>query len=130
MISEFGINNNKKVLFVATISKHILRFHLPFLKWFQDNGYETHVASYGNEKIPYCNIQHRVPFRRSPFSIINIAAFYKLKNIIEENKYSLIHAHTRMGGVIARISSRNARKNGTKNPLIIKKCNIFEFFAV
>jgi len=125
MISEFGINNKKKVLFVATISKHILRFHLPFLKWFQDNGYETHVASFGNESIPYCNMQHKIPFSRSPFSIKNIAAYLKLKRIVEKNKYSLIHAHTPMGGVIARISSLNARKNGTK---ILYTSHGFHFF--
>ena len=36
----------KKVLFVATVVKtHIMQFHLPYLKMFQDAGWETAVAS-------------------------------------------------------------------------------------
>jgi glycosyltransferase EpsD len=120
-----AVGDNKKVLFVATVSKHILRFHLPFLKWFQENGYETHVASSGNESIPYCSIKHKVPFSRSPYSIKNIAAYLKLKRIIEKNKYMLIHAHTPMGGVIARLSSLNARRNGTK---VLYTSHGFHFF--
>ena len=29
----------KKVLFTATVDSHILAFHLPFLKWFKENGF-------------------------------------------------------------------------------------------
>ena len=31
-----------KVLFTATVDSHITQFHLPFLKWFKENGYEVH----------------------------------------------------------------------------------------
>ena len=56
----------KKVLFVATVVKaHIMPFHLPYLKWFHDNGYEVHVAAkndYENidTQIPYCDFYHNV----------------------------------------------------------------------
>ena len=45
----------KKVLFTATVDSHILAFHLPFLKWFKENGYEVHVATNGDAEIPYCD---------------------------------------------------------------------------
>lgn len=102
-----------KILFVATITKHILRFHLPYLKWFQDAGYETHVAANGSESIPFCDKQHNLPIQRSPFSILNIAACYKLKKIIEENDYILIHGHTPMGGVLCRLAAKGVRSRGT-----------------
>ncbi len=36
----------RKVLFVATVVKtHIMPFHVPYLKWFKENGYETHVCA-------------------------------------------------------------------------------------
>lgn len=57
----------RKVLFVANIAKHIIRFHLPYLKWFQENGYETHVAAFGEDAIPYCNVQYNLSIVRSPF---------------------------------------------------------------
>jgi len=33
----------RKVLFVATVVKtHIMPFHVPYLKWFKENGYERY----------------------------------------------------------------------------------------
>jgi glycosyltransferase EpsD len=104
----------RKVLFVANIAKHIIRFHLPYLKWFQENGYETHVAANGSESIPYCDVQHNIPIQRSPFSFKNIENHFELKKIIDTNNFQIVHGHTPMGGVLARTASINARKNGTK----------------
>ena len=42
-----------KVLFTATVDSHIKHFHLPYLKWFQQQGYEVHVATNGVEEISY-----------------------------------------------------------------------------
>ena len=104
----------KKVLFVANIAKHIIRFHLPYLKWFQENGYETHVAANGSESIPYCDVQYNLPIQRNPFSFKNISIHFELKKIIESNHFQIVHGHTPMGGVLARTASITARKNGTK----------------
>ena len=38
----------KKILFVASVTRHIKTFHLPYLKYFKDKGYEVHVASNGD----------------------------------------------------------------------------------
>ena len=40
----------KKVLFSATVDSHILCFHLPYLKYFKEQGYEVHVATNSDEK--------------------------------------------------------------------------------
>ena len=34
----------KKVLFTATVDSHIIHFHIPYLQWFKEQGYEVHVA--------------------------------------------------------------------------------------
>lgn len=74
----------KKVLIVATVVKmHINVFHIPYLKWFKENGYEVHVAAkndYENEEdcnIPYCDKYFNLPFERQPLSINNVYT-YKL----------------------------------------------------
>jgi len=103
-----------RVLFVANIAKHIIRFHLPYLKWFQEQGFETHVATSGNEAIPFCNVKHIIPIERSPFSFKNITAHKILKKIIEENNFTIVHGHTPMGGILARTASIKSRKKGTK----------------
>ena len=43
----------KKVLFVATVVKtHIMEFHIPYLKMFQDMGWETAVAARNDSEDP------------------------------------------------------------------------------
>jgi glycosyltransferase EpsD len=104
--------DDKKVLFVATIDGHILSFHLPYLKWFQENGYQTFVAANGNEDIPYCDVKINLCIQRSPFSLQNIRAYRELKPLIGKNNFRLIHGHTPVGGVLTRLSGRKFRKNG------------------
>ncbi len=115
----------KKVLFSATVDSHILHFHIPYLKLFKDNGYEVHVATNGNEEIPYCDVKHVVSFERSPFKINNLKAIKQLKKIIDEEKFDIIHCHTPMGGVVTRIAAMKARKNGTR---VIYTAHGFHFF--
>jgi glycosyltransferase EpsD len=115
----------KKILFTASIAKHILRFHLPYLKWFQDHGYITHVACYGHEKIPYVYEQFQISFSRKPYSISNFGAYKSLKELIDKNEYILIHCHTPVVSVLTRLAAKNARSKGTK---VLYTAHGFHFF--
>lgn len=115
----------KKVLFVATVTPHINAFHIPYLKWFKEQGYEVHVASYGDEEIAYCDKHYNLPFARKPLKVQNYKVYRELKTIIEENQYEIVHCHTPVGGVLARLASRKERKNGTK---VIYTAHGFHFF--
>lgn len=101
----------KKVLFGATVKQHIMAFHIPFLKMLQEMGYETAVAArndYDNKNecnIPYCDEYFDIPFKRSPFLFANIKAYHQLKKIINNNHYDIIHCHTPVGGVLARLAA-------------------------
>ncbi len=100
----------KKVLFTATVDSHILAFHIPYLRYFKDIGYEVHVATNGDEEIPYCDKKHKVSFERSPFKINNIKAIRQLKKIINKEKFDIIHTHTPMGSVVTRLAANKSRK--------------------
>lgn len=122
----------KKVLFVATVVKaHIMVFHIPFLKWFKENGYETYVCARNDYEskedciIPYCDNYTDIPFERSPIKFNNLKAYKQLKSIIDSNEFDIIHCHTPMGGVLTRLSSQKARKNGTK---VFYTAHGFHFF--
>lgn len=104
----------KKVLFVASVTRHINTFHIPYLKYFKDNGYEVHVASKGEENIKYCDKHFNVDFERSPFKKNNLKAYKELKKIIKEGDYSIIHCHTPVASALTRLAAKKARKNGTK----------------
>ena len=100
----------KKVLFTATVDSHIKHFHLPYLQWFQEQGYEVHVATNGKEEIPYCDKKHQISFERNPLKINNLKAIKELKKIINREKFDMIHCHTPMGSVVTRLAAMEARE--------------------
>lgn len=115
----------KKVLFSATVDGHIMNFHIPYLKWFKEQGYEVHVASNGDSEIPFVDRKYNVPYERLPFKRSNISAYKQLKEIIDANKYDIIHCHTPVGGVLTRLAARKSRLNGTK---VLYTAHGFHFF--
>lgn len=122
----------KKVLFVATVVRlHINMFHKPFIKWFHDQGWQVDVAAnndYENKAeciIPFCNNFHCLPFERSPLKKGNLEAYKLLKKLLDEEHYDLIHCHTPMGSVIARLAAKSTRNQGTK---VIYTAHGFHFY--
>lgn len=110
----------KKVLLVATVQSHIGQFHRPLAEVLHNNGYEVHVAAHDNLylknglKLDFADKVFDVPFSRSPKSKDNIEAYKRLKQILDNDHYEVVHCNTPMGGFVTRLAARNARKNGTK----------------
>lgn len=104
----------KKILYVATITEHFYYFHLPYLKMFHDLGWQVDVASHGDVELPFCDNRYEIPIKRSPADKDNFKAYRMLKKIIKDNHYDIVHCHTPMGGILARIASFSQRKKGTK----------------
>lgn len=100
----------KKILFVASITRHILAFHIPYLKMFSDAGYEVHVATKGEEEIPYCDEHFEIEFERSPFKFSNVKAYRELKKIIDEGDYDIIECNTPVASVLTRLAAKNIKK--------------------
>lgn len=111
----------KKVLFVATVVRlHINMFHKPFIRWFHEQGWQVDVAANNDYDdpdecvIPYCDNHYVMPFERSPFKKGNLEAYRQLKALLDREHYDIIHCHTPMGSVIARLAAGSARNKGTK----------------
>lgn len=120
------MKNKKRVLFVAHVDSHIQAFHIPFLKLFKDKNYIVDVASNGKSIFKYCDHKYNIPFQRSPFSICNIRAYKELKKILNDNNYDIIHCHTPVGGVIARLANKHCRYYETTQ--MIYTAHGFHFF--
>lgn len=103
-----------KILFCATVDYHFKAFHLPVMEWFRKMGWEVHVAARGELDIPSVDRKFNIPIHRAPMRAENIRAYRELKSIIDKEGYSIIHAHTPVGGALARIAARGARKRGAK----------------
>lgn len=119
----------KHALIVATIGGFITSFEKNDIKILQEKGYHVHVA---------CDVQdkkrrleelgvtlHPISFARSPLSRKNIAAYRQLKLVMQETDFDLVHCHTPVGGVLARLAARKYRKKGLK---VIYTAHGFHFF--
>jgi glycosyltransferase EpsD len=109
----------RKVLFSASVLSHIKAFHIPYLVFFKENGFEIHVAARNNlgeewDYTAYIDELFDINVNRSPLKIENVRVLRELTSIIAENNYALIHCHTPVVGVLTRLAARTARKNGTK----------------
>ena len=117
----------KKAMIIATIYSFVSHFEKNDIKILQELGYEVVVASnfegYKGE-LEELNVEKLdIPFTRSPISLKNIKAFFKLNKYLKENKVSLIHCHTPVGGVAGRIIGKL-----NKIPRIIYTAHGFHFF--
>lgn len=102
------------ILFVATVDLHFEKFHLPYLQWFKEQGWEVHVAARGERELPFVDRKFNIPFERSPLRKGNWRAYRELSELIGGETYEVIHCHTPMGGMLARLAGWKARQKGTK----------------
>jgi glycosyltransferase EpsD len=58
------------------------------------------------------DVKYNLNFERNPLSFKNLKVYFKLKQIINDNKYEIIHCHTPIGGALTRLASKKARKDG------------------
>lgn len=104
----------KKALLVTTVSGFVPQFEMGNVKILQDMGYEIHYAanfhmpSYGDDNSRLKGtgiICHQVDFERSPYCKKNLTAYHQLKQLMSDEKFQLVHCHTPMGGVLARLAA-------------------------
>ncbi|MDM0474744.1 glycosyltransferase family 4 protein [Clostridium perfringens] len=131
----------KKALMMASVASMIDLFNMDNIKILKDMGFEVHVAC--NFEFGSITSQERVnefrkelessgiktfhiPVPRSIYAIKDIVKSYKLmKSLCEENNYDLVHCHSPIGGVVARLACKRARNQGTK---VIYTAHGFHFF--
>lgn len=119
------------VLFAATLVRgHIAKFHIPYLRWFKEQGWETWVAAKNDYpdgvcNIPFCDHFVNIDFDRSPFSKQTFVAYKQLRKLFASRHFDIVHAHTPVGGVLARLAARNERAHGTQ---VIYTAHGFHFY--
>lgn len=99
----------KKILFIATVESHVINFHILFIRYFQEKGFEVHVATKLGRRQEELKdvgaICHDVDFERFPHSVKNVKAFFQLVGLMRRNKYTLVHVHTPVGVFLGRLAA-------------------------
>ncbi len=114
-----------KVLFVARVASHLKNFHQPYMKWFQEQGFQVHALAWGDEELTYCHRHFNVAMDRLPLMLRNFRALKKIQHFIDREGYRLVHCHTPTGGLLARLAAAGSRKKGTK---VLYTAHGFHFF--
>lgn len=92
----------KKILFCASRASHIINFHLPYLKEFQNKGYEVWVLTNEKEKIPYADHVVAMPFCKKMTSPENIKTIFKIKKFLKREKFTAVSTHTTLASAVLR----------------------------
>lgn len=101
----------KKILIVSTVSRQFYLFEQGNIEVLKSLGYEVHGAANfedSNERLDELDIlRHPFDIQRSPFSMKNISAFKQLKKIMKSEDFDVVHCHSPMGGVLARLVAKS-----------------------
>lgn len=131
-----------KALMLASVASMIDQFNMENIALLQSMGYQVDVA---------CNFMHgstsskerveafqqelqekqirsiSVPIPRKISAWKDIVTSYRqVKQLVEEEEYQLVHCHSPIGGVIARLACRKQRKKGLR---VIYTAHGFHFYT-
>lgn len=117
----------KRLLLVANVVKeHVLKFHVPTIRYLKEQGWTVDVAASGEEEVPYCDRQIHAVWKRSPFTLDTLRGVKQLRRVIDEGHYDIVYCHTPVGALVARLAAGKARKKGTK---VVYFAHGFHFFT-
>ena len=140
-VERMGCVEKPKALMLASVASMIDQFNMDNISILIDLGYEVHViadfvdgGTISKERIE--NLKARladmgviifhvaIPRKISAISQI-VIAYKKVKKLCDVNRYKIVHCHSPIGGVIARLAARDIRKKGTK---VIYTAHGFHFY--
>lgn len=105
-----------RILYVATSDIHLKTFHVPYLEWLSGEGHTVDIAAEnrGGLSFPCVKHAHWLRFPRALASFEHVGALRRLRDIIEDGDYDLVHCHTPIPSALTRIAARDWRKRGGK----------------
>lgn len=117
-----------KILYVTTISNTVNAFLIPHIRMLIEQNHKVDVAFCVERNVDPeiikmgCKI-HDLQFQRNPLSIKNFDAYMKLKRLIKEENYELIHTHTPVASACVRLACR-----GLKSVKVFYTAHGFHFY--
>lgn len=115
----------RKAIMIATTASMIEQFNQNNIRVLQSLGYEVHIACNFERGNTVSDVEVNkfrqtmakagvkifdMPIARPPFAYgKNLLSCYQLRKLIKQNQYDIIHCHTPMGSVVARIAAYSVR---------------------
>lgn len=101
----------RRVLFTASTYSHIVNFHLPYLRKFQEEGWTVHAACGGKPApVPYADAVLEFPLKKSMWSPGNLKAAVSLRDNMRKEGYDLIITHTSLAAFFTRLALRGLKE--------------------
>lgn len=108
-----------KILYVTTTGS-TMRFFISYIRALLDEGHTVEIAT--NEldsKVQSCYYEwgcevYHIDTSRSPLDKNNFRAIKQIKKLVTGKKYDIVHCHTPVAALCARIACRKARRQGTR----------------
>ncbi|MFQ3726948.1 glycosyltransferase family 4 protein [Staphylococcus equorum] len=103
-----------KILFSASVYRHLVSFHIPYINYFLNQGYEVFaIAKNDGNKEVLENLGvkcYEIDIERVPYKIKNIKAYKQLKNFLSKHNFDLITTHTPFISFLIRLINHNNTK--------------------
>lgn len=131
----------RKALIIASVASMIDQFNMDNIKLLRELGYQVDVAcnfEFGSstsqervskfqQELTEDNIRtYHIPIPRKITNLKRLFESYRiLQKLVHRNNYEIIHCHSPIGGVIARLASRKVRESGTR---VLYTAHGFHFF--
>lgn len=101
-----------KILYVATISNTINAFLIPHIELLIEQGHKVDIACNVVREIDQELIQlgckvHDIKFQRSPLKKDNYEAYRRIRKLVLDGDYDLVHTHTPIASFLTRMACRN-----------------------
>ncbi|WP_161845921.1 glycosyltransferase [Pseudoflavonifractor sp. 524-17] len=101
----------RKVLFTASTWGHLVNFHLPYLRYFQEAGWEVHAACGGPAAaVPCAERSISLPFEKRLGAPENFRAAGILRRRIQAEGYELISTHTALAAFFTRLAVKGLKE--------------------
>lgn len=113
----------KRILFCASTASHLRRFHLPYLRAFQEAGWEVWAASDTGESLPYADHSAVVPMVKQFFSPQNLKAISAARRLLREGGFDAVSVHTTLAAAVIRAAALTL----SKRPILFSTCHGYLF---
>ena len=112
MTNGAGAAPRPRLLYVSHVDT-VVRMMLPHLDAARAAGFEVEVACqitrHGDDVRAHADRVHDLPLQRSPVHPRNLPALAGLVRLMRARRYTIVHAHTPVGGVAGRLAATLAR---------------------